>query len=99
MVVSNEYVLQSLDRTVKIWDLRKIVGPKDERTAALVAQHTSSKSVSCALWNSQGSLATTSYDDTVKIYKFPNATSWNVGKDLGDVTPDVTIRHNNQSGR
>lgn len=94
---------QSLDRTVKIWDLRKTEklggGGDGDRTLALVGQNTSRLSVSCALWSSTGSLATASYDDTVKIYKFPGATEWGVGKDLGKIEPDVTIPHNNQTGR
>ncbi|CAZ81780.1 unnamed protein product [Tuber melanosporum] len=66
----------SLDRTLKIWDLRKVVKTSEYRTLALVAEHPSRLSVSCALWSSTGSLATTSYDDTIKIYKFPDAVRW-----------------------
>ncbi|KAG0641171.1 WD40-repeat-containing domain protein [Tuber brumale] len=89
----------SLDRTLKIWDLRKVVKTPEYRTPALVAEHPSRLSVSCALWSSSGSLATTSYDDTIKIYKFPDAVRWGPTSNFGTVEPDVTISHNNQTGR
>lgn len=53
-----------------------MVGAGEDRAPALLASHTSRLSVSCALWNSNGTLATTSYDDTVKLYKFPDAHTW-----------------------
>jgi len=80
-----------------------------------VAQHSSRLSVSSAMWSSTGKLATTSYDDTVKIY---NPTlpfkSGNIKTEIkiegenikaeDDITteeiePEYVIRHNNQSGR
>lgn len=56
----NYFSTASLDRTVKIWDIRAMDRP--------VAQHGSRLSVSSAMWSPTGKLATTSYDDTVKIY-------------------------------
>ncbi|KAH0609323.1 uncharacterized protein H6S33_012809 [Morchella sextelata] len=100
----------SLDRTVKLWDLRRMVGEGEGRAPALLASHTSRLSVSCALWNSNGTLATTSYDDTVKLYKFPDAHTWAAppaargkGKEkeaeVKEIEPAHVIRHNNQTGR
>jgi hypothetical protein len=77
----------SLDRTVKIWDLRKMAEP--------VGSHDSRLSVSAAMWSSTGKLATTSYDDTVKIY---NPTVL-LGKGAGKLEPEHIIKHNNQTGR
>jgi hypothetical protein len=56
----NYFATASLDRTVKIWDLRYMEAP--------LAMHMNRLSVSAAQWSSTGKLATTSYDDTVKIY-------------------------------
>ena len=91
----------SLDRTLKIWDLRKISGRGDERRPALIGEHESRLSVSHASWSSGGHLATSSYDDTVKIYNFPDAGSWAPGQTLGEkaMRPAQQVRHNNQTGR
>ncbi|KAF8247718.1 WD40 repeat-like protein [Wilcoxina mikolae CBS 423.85] len=78
----------SLDRTVKIWDLRNMVDP--------VGSHDSRLSVSAAMWSSTGKLATTSYDDTVKIY---NPTSLLQEKRKGELEPEFVVKHNNQTGR
>lgn len=93
------FYAQSLDRTVKIWDLRNIKGTGDDKSPDLLAENTSRLSVSCALWNSNGTLATTSYDDTVKLYKFPDAPTWEAGSTVKQMEPTHTVKHNNQTGR
>lgn len=91
----------SLDRTLKIWDLRKIIGKGDSKTPCLVGEHTSALSVSHASWSAAGHIATASYDDTVKVYSFPSAGSWQTGHTLEEdaMEPTAIIRHNNQTGR
>jgi WD40 repeat protein len=91
----------SLDRTVKIWDLRKISGKGDDRAPALVGEHGSRLSVSHAAWSAGGHLATSSYDDTVKVYSFPDAGTWKAGHELDEaaMNPTHMIRHNNQTGQ
>jgi WD repeat-containing protein 76 len=91
----------SLDRTLKIWDLRKINGKKDWRLPALVGEHESKLSVSHAAFNSAGQVATASYDDTVKIYDFSSAGDWKPGHTLteGEMQPTTIVPHNNQTGR
>ncbi|KAK4185651.1 WD40-repeat-containing domain protein [Podospora australis] len=91
----------SLDRTMKIWDLRKIQGKGDMRKPALLGEHDSRLSVSHASWSSAGHIATSSYDDTIKIYSFPDAGQWKAGVDLTEqqMTPVHQVRHNNQTGR
>ncbi|KAK7423805.1 hypothetical protein QQZ08_008848 [Neonectria magnoliae] len=91
----------SLDRTLKIWDLRKITGKGDMRHPALIGEHGSRLSVSHASWGPGGHIATSSYDDTVKIYDFSDAGSWKVGKDISSdaMEPAHLVRHNNQTGR
>jgi WD40 repeat protein len=95
------FATASLDRTMKIWDLRKISGKGDLRHPALVGEHESRLSVSHASWSSGGHIATSSYDDTIKIYNFPEAGLWKTGHDLTEkeMQPAHQIRHNNQTGR
>ena len=91
----------SLDRYLKIWDLRKISGKGDLRGPALMGEHESRLSVSHASWSAAGHVATASYDDTIKIHSFTSASSFKVGHNLTeeDMEPTATIRHNNQTGR
>lgn len=90
----------SLDRMLRIWDLRKISGKKD-RLPHLVGEHLSKLSVSHAAFNSAGQVATASYDDTVKIYDFSDSGDWKPGKTLDDeeMKPATIVPHNNQTGR
>lgn len=86
----------SLDRSVKIWDLRHMAAP--------LAAHESRLSVSSAVWSATGKLATTSYDDTVKIYN-PLALLGTSGSartgtaTVLELEPEHVIPHNNQTGR
>ncbi|KAK6540310.1 hypothetical protein TWF694_009116 [Orbilia ellipsospora] len=89
----------SLDRTMKIWDLRKIVGRGENAKPHMVVEHESRLSVSSAIWSSNGKVATTGYDDTVKVFDFSDSKKWKEGKTLESIDPAVTIRHNNQTGR
>ncbi|KAF2487431.1 WD40-repeat-containing domain protein [Neohortaea acidophila] len=91
----------SLDRTMKVWDLRKITGKGMNRHPQLLGEHTSPLSVSHAAFNSAGQVATASYDDTVKIYDFSSAGTWKTGHELteAEMQPSKIIPHNNQTGR
>jgi WD40 repeat protein len=89
----------SLDRTLKLWDLRKISGSGANAIPALVAEHESRLSVSHAAFNAAGQIATTSYDDTIKIYNLENAGDWTAGHEIEEWAPNVTVPHNNQTGR
>lgn len=103
----------SLDRTMRLWDLRKI----SKKLPTLVGEHTSRLSVSHAAFNSVGQVATSSYDDTIKIHSFgvrgKNDTAktpterleamstWKAGYQLAEerMEPEVVVRHNCQTGR
>ena len=110
----------SLDRTMKLWDLRKLT----KSLPTMVGEHESRLSVSHAAFNTAGQVATSSYDDTIKIHSFgvgPASTSassrklkikqpterlenmqtWKIGHQLSEevMEPEVTISHNNQTGR
>ncbi|KAI0869524.1 WD40-repeat-containing domain protein [Hypoxylon argillaceum] len=91
----------SLDRTLKIWDLRMIKGKGDLRHPSLLGEHQSRLSVSHASWSRSGHIATTSYDDSVKIYDVSDAAKWKPGHDIPDkqMDPVKRIGHNCQTGR
>jgi len=91
----------SLDRTLKIWDLRKINGKGEWRLPALVGEHESRLSVSHAAWNAAGQVATASYDDTIKIHDFSQLGSAKAGTTLtgAEMMPAAVVPHNNQTGR
>ena len=95
------FATASLDRTLKIWDLRKITGGKDSKHPALVGEHESRLSVSHAAWSRGGRIATSSYDDRIKSYNFLDAGSWKAGHEIPekDMAPVKQIPHNNQTGR
>lgn len=103
----------SLDRNMRLWDLRKIT----KKLPTLVGEHESSLSVSHAAFNSVGQVATSSYDNTIKIHSFgvsgkkdakrssterPEAMStWKAGYQLAEerMEPEMKVRHNCQTGR
>jgi len=91
----------SLDRMLKIWDLRSIKGKGEFRLPSLVGEHESRLSVSHASWSAAGHVATASYDDTIKIHSFLNAGSFKIGHTLDEeaMEPTSIIKHNNQTGR
>lgn len=96
----------SLDRFMRLWDLRKMT----KKLPALVGEHESRLSVSHAAFNTAGQVATTSYDDTIKIHSFgvhgkagtsgpDNMNAWKAGTTLAEdvMKPEVVVRHNNQT--
>lgn len=93
----------SLDRTLKLWDLRKVTGGKTNKMPALIGEHESRLSVSAASWNERGQVATSSYDDTVKIYDFGemSGSAWKPGQEASEaqMKPATIVPHNNQTGR
>lgn len=91
----------SLDRTLKIWDLRKVSEKGDPRHPALLGEHESHLSVSHASWSAGGHVATSSYDNTIKIYNFSDTASWSPGHDINAkaMEPTHRVSHNNQTGR
>ena len=73
-----------LDNHFKIWDRRHFSKP--------VSFFEHDKSVTSAYWNSAGdAIVSTSYDDTVQIFKLPAAKS-------DSLSADILIHHNNQTG-
>ncbi|OLL25599.1 DNA damage-binding protein CMR1 [Neolecta irregularis DAH-3] len=91
-------VTSSLDRTMKLWDLRKISGSKSWKSSSSIGEYNSPLSVSCAYWN-KDTIVATSYDDTIRIFPHQNSVQWPVDHDLGIMKPEYTIKHDNQTGR
>ena len=92
----------SLDRTMRLWDLRKLTWWEGKgRRPACIGEHTSRLSISHAAFNSVGQVATSSYDDTVKIYSFEGMGGWKEGEALAEeaMEPSTIVKHNNQTGR
>ena len=103
----------SLDRTMRLWDLRKIT----KNLPTMVGEHVARLSVSHAAFNSAGQVATSSYDDCLRIHSFgvsdlssgsnrstsPEEAmpSWKAGYRLDSqkMNPEVVVRHNCQTGR
>ena len=92
----------SLDRTMRLWDLRKLKWWEGAgRRPTCLGEHTSRLSVSHAAFNSVGQVATSSYDDTVKLYSFEGMSGWKGGEALTEksMEPSTVVKHNNQTGR
>ena len=85
----------SLDRTMKIWDLRKI----SSKVPVLCGEYEASKSISSSEFNRQGDIVATSYDDTLSVFRGVVGADSPLGKDLGTLVPSDRILHNNQTGR
>ncbi|KAJ5080828.1 hypothetical protein N7456_013538 [Penicillium angulare] len=95
----NYFSTASLDRFLRVWDIRKL----SRKEPVPVAEHESRLSVSHAAFNAAGQIATSSYDDTLKIYDLgaKGLSSWSKGHTLDDADfrPDTVVRHNCQTGR
>lgn len=93
------FATASLDRTMRVWDIRKLSHSNPQP----IGEHESRLSVSHAAFNSVGQIATSSYDDSIKLYDFgkKGIVSWEPGHQLSEeeMKPDTVVRHNCQTGR
>ncbi|PYH46816.1 WD domain protein [Aspergillus saccharolyticus JOP 1030-1] len=76
----------------------------ETQTWTPIGEHYSRLSVSHAAFNSAGQIATSSYDDTIKIYDLSGPkgiNSWTKGHTLSEdeLKPQTVVRHNCQTGR
>ncbi|KAF9434556.1 hypothetical protein BGZ76_007816, partial [Entomortierella beljakovae] len=89
-------VTSSLDRTMKIWDVRTFGQYNEEEPIPELGEYPHRLSVTSAMWSPDGrSIASTSYDDNVRIFN-----NFEPGlPDIKEIPEPVRIPHNNQSGR
>lgn len=92
----------SLDRTLKIWDLRNTVDNpdwisyEDFSSLGLVSTYDSRLSVSAVSFSpTDNTLVCNGYDDTIRLFDMNN----NGSQLASDLQPRLTIKHNCQSGR
>lgn len=95
-----EIATGSLDRTLKVWDLRKTVDEpdwisyEDFPSLELVSTYDSRLSVSAVSYSpTDNSLVCNGYDDTIRLFDV------NQNNDSEELQPRLTIKHNCQSGR
>ncbi|KAG0278375.1 hypothetical protein BGZ95_004162 [Linnemannia exigua] len=92
----NLIVTSSLDRTMKIWDIRTFGQYKEDEPIVEMASFEHRLSVTSAMWSPDGeSIASTSYDDNVRIFNNFEPSL----PDFTEIPEPVRIPHNNQSGR
>ncbi|KAF9944434.1 hypothetical protein BGZ70_004648 [Mortierella alpina] len=92
----NLIVTSSLDRTMKIWDIRTFGKVQEDEPIQHLAEFPHGLSVTSAMWSPDGaSIASTSYDDNVRIFNNFKPSL----PDLSEIPDPVRIRHNNNSGR
>ena len=92
----------SLDRTLKIWDIRKLVDKpewsqyEDYPSHEIVATYDSRLSVSAVSYSPSGdTLVCNGYDDTIRLFDIPSDTA----SMAAELEPKLTIKHNCQTGR
>lgn len=97
-----EIATGSLDRTLKIWDLRTTVRKphwisyNDFPSLELVSTYDSRLSVSAVSFSpTDDTLVCNGYDDTIRLFDVSNDTS----QLKSELQPRLTIKHNCQSGR
>lgn len=101
----NQIATASLDRTMKVWDIRRTtVCDWNEWDDALDTLHNygsydSRLSVSIVDWSKSGDLVCNGYDDTVNIFNLSELTQKDVTYSAGKLTPQHKIKHNCQTGR
>lgn len=102
---SNQIATASLDRTMKLWDLRSISRVKwsdfDNQTGPnSYGSYSSRLSVSCVDWNINNRLVCNGYDDNICVFDMTKALpSKNYEEIPHNIPPFTKIRHNCQTGR
>ncbi|CCH61774.1 hypothetical protein TBLA_0F02330 [Henningerozyma blattae CBS 6284] len=95
-----EIATGSLDRTLKIWDIRKIVKEPewsqydDYESHQIIGTYDSRLSISAISYSPfDNTLVCNGYDDTIRLF---DVNENNIQQEL---TPKITIKHNCQTGR
>jgi WD40 repeat protein len=104
----NQIATASLDRTLKLWDIRNVKDSKDWNeldeldTFHSYGTYDSRLSVSTVDWNHSNDLVCNSYDDTINVFNLGNdALNWSSDYTLpkNQLNPQHKIKHNCQTGR
>lgn len=104
---SNQIATASLDRTLKIWDLRTTVTcdwnewDDELKTLHNPGTYDSRLSVSTVDWNHSNDLVCNGYDDSINVFNLDNPSEWSESFTLKDseLKPQHKIKHNCQTGR
>ncbi|GMM31064.1 Cmr1 protein [Martiniozyma asiatica (nom. inval.)] len=112
---SNLFASASLDRTMRIWDLRMIQNQhwssfEHDKSPKCIASYSSRLSVSTVDWNKSGDIVCNGYDDSIRIFNLnkngkgiENYLNSLVKSETGEISenikPDQTIVHNCKTGR
>lgn len=93
-------ITASLDRSVQVWDLRKLARSKRVSTKLLepVVTMPHARSVNCAYFSPSGSHCVTVCQNNFNYIYETSASKWNKIADKSPA-PLLTIPHNNQTGR
>ncbi|ODV57946.1 Cmr1p [Ascoidea rubescens DSM 1968] len=103
----NEFQIStaSLDRSMKIWDIRKINKQNqftekflNEKSFDCYGYYNSKLSISSSDWNSSGDIVCNGYDNTIRIFNNVNR-KLNFDQNLIEFKPDRTIQHNCKTGK
>ncbi|KAL6451439.1 hypothetical protein SBY92_002780 [Candida maltosa Xu316] len=106
---NNDYQIAtaSLDRSLRIWDLRKVSNSEysqyeGQKSPHLYGNCTSRLSVSCVDWNQENRLVCNGYDDNICLFNYNGTEDLpviNYDELPDNLTPFTKIRHNCQTGR
>ncbi|KAK9472920.1 WD40-repeat-containing domain protein [Dipodascopsis tothii] len=93
-------VSASLDRTMKLWDLRRMSATDEGETQpAALGTYESRLSVSCASFSRSGRVVCNGYDDRVCVFDLGSAASWPAAAEPVELVPAASFTHNCQTGR
>ncbi|CUM64200.1 uncharacterized protein PRCAT00001794001 [Priceomyces carsonii] len=87
--VSYQISSASLDRTLRIWDLRNVSKSngtwsefEDQKSPLICDSYSSRLSISCVDWSSSNKLVCNGYDDTINLFDLNDSIMTNSSKDL-----------------
>lgn len=98
----NEVATASLDRSLKLWDLRKpyqleLAEGEEAKGAFLNGVYSSRLSISASSWNTSGQIVCNGYDNTINIFDLGQMKYGAKGNT--ELEPTVRLQHNCQTGR